>query len=91
MISETEARRLDNEGNGHFQKIPYAPAAEKYRLAVKRDPENAPAHNNLAWLLLTAPEPFRNAREALPLALPSDSCDPGALVVQLLDFSPSGG
>jgi Tfp pilus assembly protein PilF len=63
-----EARRLYNEGNGHFQKKEYARAAEKYRLAVKKDSENRLAHNNLAWLLLTAPEPFRNAREALPLA-----------------------
>jgi serine/threonine protein kinase/WD40 repeat protein/Tfp pilus assembly protein PilF len=63
-----EARRLYNEGNGHFQKKEYAKAAEKYRSAVKKDPEHALAHNNLAWLLLTAPEPFRNASEALPLA-----------------------
>jgi WD40 repeat protein len=63
-----DARRLYNDGNGHFHKKEYAKAAEKYRLAVKKDPENALVHNNLAWLLLTAPEPFRNAREALPLA-----------------------
>jgi hypothetical protein len=68
LRGRVEARRLDNEGNGHFQKKQYAPAAEKYRLAVKRDPANALAHNNLSWLLLTAPEPFRNAREALTLA-----------------------
>jgi serine/threonine protein kinase/WD40 repeat protein len=68
LRGRVEARRLFNEGNGHSGKKEYAQAAEKYRLAMKKDPENALAHNNLAWLFLTAPEPFRNAQEALPLA-----------------------
>jgi hypothetical protein len=68
LRGRVESRRLYDEGNGLSAKKEYAQAAEKYRLAIKKDPENALAHNNLAWLLLTAPEPFRNVQEALPLA-----------------------
>src|SRR5262249_24547467 len=43
-------------------------AIEKYRRAVETNPKDAVACNNLAWLYVTAPEPLRDPKQALPLA-----------------------
>jgi WD40 repeat protein/Tfp pilus assembly protein PilF len=67
-LGRVEARRQYNQGNEHLGKKEYTKAAEIYRQAIKSDPEYAPALNNLAWLLLTAPPPVRDAKEALSLA-----------------------
>jgi eukaryotic-like serine/threonine-protein kinase len=47
------------------------------RQAIKANPKNAEAHNNLAWLLLTGPEKLRNAKEALPHARKADELSGG--------------
>jgi tetratricopeptide (TPR) repeat protein len=43
-------------------------AIERYRPEVEANPDNAQACNNLAWAYLTAPEPLRDVKAALPLA-----------------------
>lgn len=37
-------------GNAHFQKQEWAHAEHSYKKALEIDPNNADAHNNLAWL-----------------------------------------
>jgi serine/threonine-protein kinase len=45
------------------------PGAEaEYREAILLDPKLAPAYKNLAWLLATGPERFRDGKEAVELA-----------------------
>ena len=41
---------------------------ERYRLAIKANPDDPKVCNALAWLYLTAPGPLRNVHAALPLA-----------------------
>jgi Flp pilus assembly protein TadD len=44
-------------------------AAQEYEIALQIDPESAPAANDLAWILATAPEPdLRNGQRAVALA-----------------------
>jgi len=40
-------------GNAHFQKEDWEKAEEYYQKAIKKEPANADAHNNLAWLYYT--------------------------------------
>lgn len=37
-------------GNAHFQKNEFPKAEAYYKKAIKREPQNADAYNNLAWL-----------------------------------------
>jgi tetratricopeptide (TPR) repeat protein len=53
-------------GNIFFQKNEYESAEASYRKAIKEYPENADAHNNLAWLFYVRKE---NLGEAEDLAL----------------------
>ena len=55
------------EGNVREQaRGDYARALDDYGLALKLDPEYAPALNNRAWLRATCPDPgFRRATEAI--------------------------
>ena len=43
-------------GNVHFQKKEWDEAERNYRKAVRNEPQNADAANNLAWLYLTKKE-----------------------------------
>ena len=43
-------------------------AIDNYRRAVEANPDDVLACNNLAWVLLTAPEALRDVQAALPLA-----------------------
>jgi len=43
-------------GNIYFQKADLDEAESYYKKAVKKDPENADAYNNLAWLYYTKRE-----------------------------------
>ncbi len=52
-------------GNVHFQKNELNAAERYYRKAIKREPDNADAYNNLAWLYYTKNE---NLDEAEALA-----------------------
>jgi tetratricopeptide (TPR) repeat protein len=58
-------------GNAHFQKKEWKKAEDYYRLAIEKDPDNADAHNNLAWLYYTRREKLDEAetlaRKALQL------------------------
>ncbi|MBI5968685.1 MAG: tetratricopeptide repeat protein [Deltaproteobacteria bacterium] len=40
-------------GNAHFQKEDWEKAEEYYKKAIRKEPANADAHNNLAWLYYT--------------------------------------
>jgi len=48
-------------GNVSFQEGEYGAAEEYYREAMKKDPENADAYNNLAWLYCTKGERLEEA------------------------------
>jgi hypothetical protein len=50
---------------------------DQYRRLVAAKPDNACACNNLAWAYLTAPEPLRNVKAALPLAEKAVRLDSG--------------
>src|SRR5205814_8451884 len=43
-------------------------AIERYGRALKANPDDAKACNDLAWVYLTGPEPLRDVKAALPLA-----------------------
>jgi len=60
-------------GNVHFQKKELGKAEAYYRKAIKNDPRNADAHNNLAWLYCTKKE---NLEEAEVLALKAIDLNP---------------
>jgi tetratricopeptide (TPR) repeat protein len=53
-------------GNAHFQKEEWADAESYYKTAIKKDPQQADAYNNLAWLYCTRGE---NLDQAEKLAL----------------------
>lgn len=48
-------------GNAHFQKNELVEAEEYYKKAIKRDPKNADAYNNLAWLYYRKGEKLEEA------------------------------
>ncbi len=48
-------------GNAHFQKNELIEAEEYYKEAIRRDPKNADAYNNLAWLYYTKREKLDEA------------------------------
>jgi tetratricopeptide (TPR) repeat protein len=61
-------------GNIYFQKAELDKAESYYKKAIKKDPENADAYNNLAWL-------YYNKKERLDEA--------ERLVVKAIDLNPS--
>jgi tetratricopeptide (TPR) repeat protein len=60
-------------GNIYFQKNDFDEAESAYKKAIKKDPQNADAHNNLAWLYYTKKE---NLDEAESLALKAIELNP---------------
>ncbi len=60
-------------GNVCFQKQEFHEAEEYYRKAMKKDPQNADAYNNLAWLYYTERE---NLDEAERLVLKAMGLNP---------------
>lgn len=60
-------------GNICFQKNDFDEAESAYRKAIKKDSQNADAHNNLAWLYYTKKE---NLNEAEELALKAIEINP---------------
>jgi len=60
-------------GNAHFLKNQWKEAEGYYRSAIKNDPKNADAYNNLAWLYYTKNE---NLDEAEALAQKALELDP---------------
>jgi Tfp pilus assembly protein PilF len=43
-------------GNAYFQKKEWVEAERSYEKVIEKDPKNADAHNNLAWLYYTKHE-----------------------------------
>ena len=60
-------------GNIHFQKNEFDDAESCYRKAISKDPNNADAYNNLAWLYYAKEE---NLDEAERLALKAIELNP---------------
>ena len=60
-------------GNIYFQKNDFDEAESAYRKAIKKDSQNADAHNNLAWLYYMKKE---NLGEAESLALKAIELNP---------------
>lgn len=58
-----------NLGNAHFQKKEWKKAEDYYRLAIEKEPDNADAHNNLAWLYYTRREKLDEAETLARRAL----------------------
>jgi tetratricopeptide (TPR) repeat protein len=56
-------------GNVYFQKNEVQVAEEYYKKAIKKDPENADAYNNLAWLYLTKKEQLEEAEQLVVKAM----------------------
>jgi serine/threonine protein kinase/WD40 repeat protein len=54
-------------------------AIKRSRRNLQATPESARACNELAWILVSAPEKFRNAEEAVPLAEKAVRLEPTAL------------
>ena len=60
-------------GNVYFQKKELGKSEEYYKRAIKKEPRNADAHNNLAWLYYTKKE---NLDQAENLALKALELNP---------------
>jgi tetratricopeptide (TPR) repeat protein len=60
-------------GNVHFQKDEFPKAEAYYKKVIKKEPNNADAHNNLAWLYYTRRE---NLAEGERLALKAIELNP---------------
>jgi tetratricopeptide (TPR) repeat protein len=60
-------------GNVHFQKNEFPKAETYYKKAIREEPKNADAHNNLAWLYYTRRE---NLGEGERLALRAIELNP---------------
>jgi len=60
-------------GNAHFQKKELGKAEKYYKKAMEKEPGNADAHNNLAWLYYTKKE---NLDQAENLALKALELNP---------------
>jgi len=60
-------------GNVHFQKNEFPKAEAYYKKAIRKEPNNADAHNNLAWLYYTMRE---NLAEGERLALKAIELNP---------------
>jgi tetratricopeptide (TPR) repeat protein len=65
-------------GNAYFQKQEFDKAEEYYKKAIKGEPGNADAHNNLAWLYYTKKE---NLDQAESLALKALELNPAKEIV----------
>jgi Tfp pilus assembly protein PilF len=63
-------------GNAYFQKNEWAEAEQCYKKVIEKDPKNADAHNNLAWL-------YYVKRENLDLA--------ESLALKAIELNPSKG
>jgi tetratricopeptide (TPR) repeat protein len=60
-------------GNIHFQRNEFGEAESYYKKAIRKDPENADARNNLAWLYYKKEE---NLEEAERLAVKAIELNP---------------
>lgn len=60
-------------GNTYFQKMNFDEAEKNYKEAIRKDPQNADAYNNLAWLYYIKKE---NLDEAENLVLKAIKINP---------------
>jgi WD40 repeat protein/Tfp pilus assembly protein PilF len=63
-----EANYYQRRAEIHVRVKDYALAMADWRHVISLEPENAMAHNNLAWFYVTGPAELRAADTALPLA-----------------------
>lgn len=56
-------------GNSHLQKKEWKQAEEYYQIAIKKEPDNADAFNNLAWLYYTIGEKLADAQRLAQRAI----------------------
>ncbi len=77
MRQWAEADALVHQAAKRVRPKEYAKALAALRKAVKITPSHAMAHNNLAWLLLTAPKELRDPAQALPEARKAIELEPG--------------
>ena len=56
-------------GNAYFQRREWKEAESYYRKAIREEPENADAYNNLAWLYYTKKENLDEAEKLAKKAL----------------------
>ena len=56
-------------GNAYFQKKDWKGAEKAYQKAIQKDPHNADAYNNLAWLYYTRKENLDDAERLAKKAL----------------------
>ena len=56
-------------GNAYFQKREWKEAESYYRKAIRKEPENADAYNNLAWLYYMKKENLNQAEKLAERAL----------------------
>ena len=66
-------------GNIYFQKADLEEAESYYKKAVKKDPENADAYNNLAWLYYTKRENLDEAERLVVKAIETQPLQEGYL------------
>lgn len=67
-------------GNVYFQKHNYKEAEYYYKKAIKKDPSNSDAYNNLAWMYFLINE---NLDEAEKLALKAIELNPSKMQLYL--------
>jgi serine/threonine protein kinase/WD40 repeat protein len=80
LLTNSTPNGMVADARAHAEAGQHAEALALLRQATKTYPKHATAHNNLAWLLLTGPEKFRNAKEALPHAQQADILSGGRAI-----------
>jgi Tfp pilus assembly protein PilF len=76
----SQASSLVRLANERVQAHKHAEGLKMLREAVRLAPRHAMAHNNLAWLLLTAPRELRNSAEALTEARTAVELEPHSAI-----------
>jgi eukaryotic-like serine/threonine-protein kinase len=84
FLQQAEADRLVTEATRLSHDNKYVDALAALRQAVETDPENAMAHNNLAWQLLVGSKELRDSKAALPFARKAVELAPKALYLNTL-------
>jgi tetratricopeptide (TPR) repeat protein len=76
LASNTLPRAYLYAGNIYFLKKDWEEAQKSYNEAIKRDPQNADAYNNLAWLYYTKGEKLQEAEDLAMKALELNPAKP---------------
>lgn len=71
-----EAKALNQTAQKHFRAGEVYQALEEWREAIRLLPENARAHNQIAWVLSTGPEELRDSSQAVEFATRAVQLEP---------------